>query len=69
MSAFTDENRVRFTSEGSAAEIDLGSLSSVGAGEAARADDSGLGLYDETMPLYQRLQELDQLTASFLRIR
>lgn len=74
MSSFADHSaaRVHFASrrgQDGAVDVDLGSLSSVDAADAPPGDDSSLGLYDETMPLYQRLHELDQLTASFLQSR
>ena len=80
MSGFADisgSSRVHFAGRPAADtgftgyDIDQGSLSSVDGADAPRggADDSSIGLYDETMPLYQRLQELDQLTASFLQRR
>ena len=50
-------------------DADIRSLSSVGNGDIANLnndDVSSMGLYDETTPLYQRLKELDELTASFL---
>lgn len=71
MSSFADSGHIRrgksaVTFSGSGG--DVASLSSVGA-DGDLETYGGVGLYDDTTPLYQRLKELDALTSSFLSAR